>query len=507
MVFCVKSKFFIHYYIICVKNLAYYPKTCIFAPMNLEDLKQKAVEAMGFDRLNAMQVKMLETAISGRNILLLSPTGSGKTVAFLAPLLSTQEGGSKQDIKRTLVIAPSRELAQQIGEVARKLGMRIVLCYGGHDARIENQRLASLPDDSSYIIIGTSGRLKDHIERKHIEPSVFTHLILDEYDKSMELGFEEEIKFIVSRLTSRRQTFLTSATHAMPIAPWLNFAPYEQIEGERRKEKGKSDSSVEKNSLPMGQSWSGTLYQVKSPIADKLDTLKDLLLALPDRRPVIIFSGFRESAERIAHFLQDQGMECALYHGGMGQDLRDKAVIRLRSNTVRIMSATDLASRGLDITDVGHVIHYHLPNDEATFTHRNGRTARMGASGNAYFIVGPSEGTLPIPVEGNRYYSDLPYFNLNRSKKTSLPVVEGQGEALTLVYIGRGKKEKISKGDILGFFTKNGGITGEKIGRIDIQEHCSYCAISSDVVNEVLEKVKGLKIKGEKTIYKIVTTN
>jgi len=249
------------------------------------------------------------------------------------------------------------------------------------------------------------------------------------------------------------------------------------------------------------------LFQVKSPIADKLETLKELLNALPDQRPAIIFSGFRESSERIAHYLQEQGIQCALYHGGLNQDLRDKALIRLRSNTVRFMSATDLGARGLDIPEVGHIIHYHLPNDEATFTHRNGRTARMGASGNAYFIVGPNE-FLPEFIDSN-----LPYFTL--TKKNSLPLREGQGGSLregqggslTLVYIGRGKKEKISKGDILGFFTKNGGITGDKIGRIDIQEHCSYCAISSDVVNEVLDKVKGLKIKGEKTIYKIVTTN
>lgn len=475
--------------------MVYCLKWAIFAPMNLEDLKRKAIEAMGFDRLNAMQEKMLETAVSGRNVLLLSPTGSGKTVAFLTPLTAPGE------VKRILTIVPSRELAQQIGEVARKLGMRMVLCYGGHDARIENQRLAALPDAESYIIIGTSGRLKDHIERKHIEPSVFTHLVLDEYDKSLELGFEEEIKFIVSRLTSRRQTFLTSATHSMPIAPWLEFKNYDTISGNA----GKSGDSNQ--SEPAGSGL--TLYQVKSPIADKLETLKDLLCALPDQRPVIIFSGFRESSERIAHYLQEQGIQCALYHGGMAQDLRDKAVIRLRSNTVRIMSATDLASRGLDIPEVGHVIHYHLPNDEATFTHRNGRTARMGASGNAYFIVGPNE-FLPEFIDNN-----LPFFTLAR-RAANLPLNgenlplkgaggSGSGGSLTLVYIGRGKKEKISKGDILGFFTKNGGITGDKIGRIDIQEHCSYCAIDSSVVEEVLNKVKGLKIKGEKTIYKIVS--
>lgn len=483
--------------------------------MNLSDLKQKAVEAMGFDRLNAMQERMLETAVSGHNVLLLSPTGSGKTVAFLAPLLQ-YEGIAKglRSEAKTLIIVPSRELAQQIGEVGKKLGLRCILCYGGHDVRIENQRLESLANVPSYVIIGTSGRLKDHIERKHIDPSLFTHLIIDEYDKSLELGFEEEMRFIISRMTGRRQTFLTSATHAIPIAPWLNFSPYEQIDngpksslkGETSKPSGTSRTPGTSGTLgtpgtrPFKEGWGGSLYQVKSPIADKLEILKELLLALPDNKPAMVFSNYRESAERIAHYLQEQGIECALYHGGLDQNLRDKAMIRLRANTVRVMSATDLAARGLDIPELAHIIHYHLPADIETFTHRCGRTARNGASGAAYFIVGPSE-FLPEFIDAK-----TPFFNLGK-KKTALPAAEAQSEAFSLVYIGRGKKEKISKGDILGFFTKNGGISGAQIGRIDVMEHCSYCAISTKVVNEVLEKVKGLKIKGEKTIYKIVTSN
>lgn len=453
---------------------------------------------MGFDRLNAMQEKMLETAVSGRNVLLLSPTGSGKTVAFLLPLLQYEGTANElRSLTRALIIVPSRELAQQIGEVGKRLGLRCVLCYGGHDVRIENQRLESLANASSYVIIGTSGRLKDHIERKHIDPAIFTHLIIDEYDKSLELGFEEEMRFIISRMTGRRQTFLTSATHAIPIAPWLNFVPYEQVNALINSPKeGKKGEDQKSGSL--GQGWNGSLYQVKSPIADKLETLKELLIALPDDKPAMIFSNYRESSERIAHYLKEQGIECALYHGGLDQDLRDKAMIRLRANTVRVMSATDLAARGLDIPELTHIIHYHLPADAETFTHRCGRTARNGASGNAYFIVGPSE-FLPEFID-----SKIPFFTLGK-KKTAQPKEEGP--SFSLVYIGRGKKEKISKGDILGFFTKNGGIDGNKIGRIDIMEHCSYCAIQSDVVNTVLEKVKGLKIKGEKTIYKVVESN
>jgi hypothetical protein len=186
------------------------------------------------------------------------------------------------------------------------------------------------------------------------------------------------------------------------------------------------------------------------------------------------------------------------------QDLRDKALIRLRANTVQYISSTDLAARGLDIPEVAHIVHYHLPADVETLTHRNGRTARNGASGTAYLLVGPNE-TLPDFIAAK-----VPIYNFKQQRAAKAQQVGDEGVAepqRTLVYIGRGKKEKISKGDILGFFTKNGGIEGRQIGRIDVMEHCAYCAIDSDVVQAVLDKVKGLKIKGEKTIYKIVASN
>lgn len=436
---------------------------------------------MGFNRLNAMQDEMLEVAASGHNTLLLSPTGSGKTVAFLLPLLAQ----STQAEVRAMIVVPSRELAQQIAEVARKLSIRCVLCYGGHDVRIEIQRLASNPP----FIIGTSGRIKDHIERGRINPGTFSHLVLDEYDKSLELGFEEEIKFIVNGLKNVRQKILTSATHAMPIANYLNFKPYEQISYLEKVEARNEASQKYEQQAQL------KLWQVKSPVADKLESLRDLLRSLPDQGQAIVFANYREAAERIAHYLQEEGIGSALYHGGMEQDVRDKALIRFRQQSVRVLVSTDLASRGLDIPEVSFVIHYHLPADEEAFTHRNGRTARAGSDGHAFLLLGPNEF---VPA----YLSTEPEYWTRKPAKG--PWHDGDFET---VYIGRGKREKISKGDILGFFTKNGGISGAEIGRIDVMEHCAYCAIRRGVVGQVLEAVRGLKIKGEKTLYKIVNSN
>jgi len=445
------------------------------------DIRQQALEALGFAELNAMQEEMLSLFPQGRNVLLLAPTGSGKTLAYLLPLW---EAGGK-----TLIIAPSRELVQQIADVWQRLHTetRCVACYGGHDLRIEQQQLLSLsgnqPELENYLIVGTPGRLKDHIERGNILPQSFTFLVIDEFDKSLELGFEEEMHAILDTLSNIRQRIFTSATHTIPIAPWTSFHDYQQLDyGSDQKEPERL-----------------VMYQVKSPVPDKLETLRELLLCLlgpskgGQQEQAIVFANYREAAERIAHYLSDQGIENALYHGGLEQEMRDKSIIRLRGGSIRVLVSTDLASRGLDLPDVAHIIHYHFPQSQEAYTHRNGRTARAGASGTAYVIVGPEE-VLP------EYFDDnLPYLSLKKHPAQLDPA------PMVTVYIGRGKKEKISKADIVGFFTKNGGLKGADLGRIDIMDHCSYVAICREKAEDALTKVKGLKIKGEKTHYLIVT--
>jgi len=434
---------------------------------------------MGFEALNEMQEAMLTRVPEGRDVLLLSPTGSGKTLAFLLPLWQMLEAQQS-----AVIIAPSRELVQQIADVWQRLHTELhcVACYGGHDLRVEAQRLASL---HAHLVVGTPGRLKDHIERGNIEPEKFTYLIIDEFDKSLELGFEEEMHAIIDTLTGLKQRVFTSATHAVPIAPWTGFHDYQQLDfGGDQKEPEKLK-----------------FYQVKSPIPDKLETLRELLLSLlagqetEAEEQAIVFANYREAAERIAHYLSDQGIENALYHGGLEQEMRDKSIIRLRGGSIRVLVATDLASRGLDLPEVGHIIHYHFPQSQEAYTHRNGRTARAGASGAAYVIVGPEE-VLP-----EYFPAKLPYYTLKKLSTLNSPL----STKMVTVYIGRGKKEKISKGDVVGFFVKNGGLKATELGRIDVMDHCAYVAIRRDVVEGALAKVKGLKIKGEKTIYKIVS--
>ena len=454
------------------------------------DIRQLALKATGFESLNAMQEQMLTVMPHGKDVLLLSPTGSGKTLAFLLPLWQMLSNTKTKG--RALIIAPSRELAQQIHDVWQRLhtGIRSIACYGGHDLRIEKQQLdnaQSSPDEAqplSLLVIGTPGRLKDHIERGNLQTSQVSYLVIDEFDKSLELGFEEEMHAIINTLSGLRQRVFTSATHAIPIAPWTGFKDYEQVTAIEKAADGQKDTESRLE-----------FYQVKSPVPDKLETLKELICNLLNKRSddgLIVFANYREAAERIAHYLTDEGIENALYHGGLEQDMRDKSIIRLRGGSIRVLVSTDLASRGLDLPEVAHVVHYHFPQSEEAYTHRNGRTARAGASGAVYVIVGPEE-VLPA-----YFPTKLPYYSLRKAAR-AIPAPQW-----VTVYIGRGKKEKISKGDVLGFLTKNGGITGADIGRIDVMDHCAYVSIRRDVAEDVLSKVKGLKIKGEKTHYLIV---
>ena len=463
--------------------------------MTIDNIREQILSQMGFAQLNEIQQKILSTAPTRQNVLLLAPTGSGKTIAFLSRVWWMLENGEKH----ALVIAPSRELVQQIAEVWQKMhtGIRCVACYGGHDLRTEQNRLEDLGEERS-ILVGTPGRLKDHIERENIAVATMDVLVIDEFDKSLELGFEDEMKAIMETLTGLKQRIFTSATHALPIAPWTGFKDYEQIKS----------NAVDISAKGQDQEADGKLeiYQVKSPIPDKLETLRDLLLTIAqkdnykERGGIIVFANYREAAERIAHYLSEEGIDSALYHGGLDQEFRDKALIRFRGQSIALLVSTDLASRGLDIPEVAHVIHYHLPQSEEAWTHRNGRTARAGASGSSYIILGPNENLPEFIVTGS--HGKLPYFSLDKDTSKGRKMIASPN---VTVYIGRGKKEKISKGDVVGFFTKNGGLQGSDLGRIDVMEHCAYVAIRREVAEAALAKVKGLKIKGEKTHYLIVS--
>jgi len=418
--------------------------------------------------LTAMQQDMLATARKGASVVLLSPTGSGKTLAYLLPLLEKLDAGS--DDLQALVIVPSRELAMQTADVARRLcsELRVCACYGGRPAMEEHQQMRGL---RPHLVAATPGRLLDHLQKGNLLTQNVSTLVIDEFDKSLELGFHEQMRDIISLLPHPSQRILLSATDAEEIPSFVGTKNYVRLDFLDHE----SDDRI-------------SLRLVKSPEKDKLQTLYRLLCTLGTQKS-LVFVGYRESVERVAAFLREQKMTADSFHGGMEQRDREKALYRFMNGSSNILVSTDLASRGLDIAAVDNIIHYHLPSGEEACTHRNGRTARWDMQGSAYFILGPEE--------------HLPEYLGEEVETLALParVPAPQKPLWVTLYIGKGKKDKLSRGDIVGFLISQGGLEASQIGRIDVLPHWSYVAVGRAAAHDLLPRIKGLKIKGLKTIY------
>lgn len=431
-----------------------------------------ALKKLNINELNEMQEASLRANESGRNVLLLSPTGSGKTLAFLLPLLRQLK--SERDEIQALVLAPSRELALQIEQVFKSLcsDFRCGCCYGGHSIETEAKMLVAKP----HLLIGTPGRILDHIKRKNIDTETIQFLTIDEFDKSLELGFQDEMSEIIGQLSGVKKKMLLSATRSEEIPDFVKMhhpLVLDFIKEEELKENGL------------------TLYHVESPQKDKLESLL-LLIKNLDGDSTLVFCNYRESAERIHNFLKKNGADCKVYHGGMEQIEREKSLFQFRNKSINILISTDLASRGLDINDVKHIIHYHIPTNQESYTHRNGRTARMFSSGNAYLLLHAEE-KVPEYID----LSEFQTFNLVEKMGNITP-----SEWSTL-YIGKGKKNKISKGDLVGFFIKKGELAKEDIGIIEVKENFSFASIKRNKITSLIKKIKNEKIKGIKTIFEI----
>ncbi|WP_283389273.1 DEAD/DEAH box helicase [Barnesiella viscericola] len=434
----------------------------------ISTLIEKACRNLNIDSLNGMQKQMLETAQRPHDIILLSPTGTGKTLAFLLPVL--QRIDPRAAGVQALVLVPSRELALQIESVLRKIaaGIKIVCCYGGHSVREESKSLAVAP----ALIVGTPGRIADHLRRGRLSLDTLDTLVLDEFDKCLALGFHDEMKEIIAPLKEVKKKILTSATdsESLPAFTALRRPVKLDFLGSKRSEENINERL--------------SLYRIDSPEKDKLDTL---LVLLHNLKPglTLIFCNQRESVERVQQFLTDRGIIAEAFHGGMEQADRERALCKFRNHSSYICVSTDLAARGLDIPEVKYIIHYHLPVDLESFTHRNGRTARMHAEGEAFMIIGPTE-QLP------EYARQATAFRLDPTANLL------QTPPMATLHFAAGKKEKISKGDIVGFLTQKGGLTADEIGLIEVKDHYCYVAVARDKAHETLHRLRDEKIKGKK---------
>ena len=423
-------------------------------------------EKLGIECLNDMQREMLDSINEPGDLVLLSPTGSGKTLAFIAPMLKELKAPNGK--LQAVIIAPSRELVIQIFGIVRAIatGHKVTCCYGGHSVADERQSLSVVPS----IIVSTPGRLLDHINREHINVFTTRLLVLDEFDKSLELGFHDEMKRILRRMPNISRRTLTSATMIDEFPDFLRLHQVRIVNF--LADKKELDSRL-------------TVWSVRSDAKDKLEAALSLLKSITPGR-TIIFANHRESAERIQEFLVQRGVSAGLYHGGLDQQEREMALTLFDNGSNLILVTTDLGSRGLDIADVASIIHYHLPTSREIYTHRNGRTARVAANGNVYVLLGPTE-EVPDYITFNDELS------LNKANATA----ELKSQVAS-IYFNAGKKEKISRVDIVGFIANNGGITAQEIGTISLHDHYAIVAVPRAKVDDILSRIARLKIKNKR---------
>lgn len=435
---------------------------------------QKVLGKLGIEELNPMQIAVGKSiADSQDDVVVLSPTGSGKTLAYLLPMIQLLDAGYDQ--LQMVVIVPGRELALQSATVLRDMGnpLRAMCVYGGRPAMDEHRMMKKV---RPQVLFATPGRLNDHIAKSNIDTTDVKYLVIDEFDKCLAMGFHDEMRKAMQFLPDVRRRVLLSATDADSIPHFVNMQKV------RRVDFLNDDNRTEKRI---------SVYSVRSPQKDKLETLSRLLRQLGEQSS-IVFLNYRDSVERTEEYLRSQGFATSLFHGGLDQKRREDALYKFSNGSARVFVATDLASRGLDIPDVDNIIHYHLPLHQDEYVHRVGRTARWTKLGSVFFILGPEE-EMPDYVDQRVEDYDI---------ADQLP--PPPPPKMATIYIGKGKKDKISKGDIAGFLCKKGGLEKQEVGRIDVAERYAYAAVAFNKLQQVLNLTRGEKIKGIKTVIEPV---
>ena len=415
--------------------------------------------------LNNMQNSVLEQFKANQDFVLLSPTGSGKTLAF--SLLVSKLIKANKDLKtQTLIVVPTRELALQIETVIKKVitGYKVLCVYGGHDTKIEKNALREAPS----IIIGTPGRIIYHLERSYITSEDVHTLVLDEFDKSLELGFQEQLRQIVESTPNIKQKILTSATDLAELPDFVTLNNVIKVDN--------LDSEENKPSI--------VYKKVIAPAQHKLKALFNLLCMIGDQK-ILIFCNHRDAVDHISELLDDRDLIHDIFHGGLEQRDRELSILKFRNNSNRILLTTDLAARGLDIPEIDVIIHYQLPSKEDAFIHRNGRTARMHAKGEVIVMLKPDD--------------DFPYLPESTEElvvEENLPLPNNT--PYSTLYISAGKKDKVNKIDIVGYILKLKGLEKDDIGIIEVKDKEAYIAVKRKVATQIIKEGSNGKIKGNK---------
>lgn len=425
-------------------------------------MQQRILDRLKIAQLTPMQEATVQAATQ-HDVVVLSPTGSGKTLAFLLPLALRLQENQKR--VQALVLAPTRELAQQIEQVLKQmsLGYKVDCFYGGHGIYEEKKSLASPP----AVVIGTPGRIAAHLREGYLKADTLHTLVLDEFDKALEMGFQEDMAYIIGQLPKVSRRLLTSAT-AMPQVPAFT---------------GLRDA-VTLNFLQDTSSTPDLLLKyVPVEGQDKLSPLYRLLCLL-GTQPTLVFCNQREAVEQVSTFLQKKKLAHGIFHGGLEQPDRERTLLKFRNGTQHLLVSTDLAARGLDIPEVAFVIHFQLP-DASTFLHRNGRTARMNAKGTVYLLLHSGEKPAYLP-------------HLPAQEKLPATATPPPPSFWDTLYLSAGKKDKVNKVDVVGWMLQKGGLEKADLGKIEVQDNATFVAVNRKKLEKAVQLLRPEKLKGKK---------
>ncbi len=423
--------------------------------------QQAILEKLQIQALNPMQKEAIPSIERNANTVLISPTGTGKTLTFLLPVLKVLDMHCKE--VQALILVPSRELAIQIEQVLREMGsgFKVNAVYGGRPVSKDKIELKHRP----AILIGTPGRIQDHFRSNRFSKDHIKTLVLDEFDKSLETGFEEDMKAIISNLPNLSKRILTSATQGLEIPGFVGM-----------------NNAVSLN-YAKGNASKLAIKSIVSSSPNKLNSLLDLLNFLGNN-PGIIFCNYRDSIQTVSEFLKKNGISHGCFNGGMEQKERERTLMKFRNGTYQVIVATDLAARGIDIPELKYIVHFELPRTLEEFTHRNGRTARVNAKGTAYALTWKKE-YLP------EFVKDIPVEDISKQANRK-PQYWGT------LFISGGRKDKISKGDIAGLFFKQGQLNKDQLGVIELKQDCAFVAVPLSLTEKLVSQLNNTRLKKKK---------
>jgi len=452
-----------------------------FSSLQLPEAMLNNLASLGFKSMTSIQAQSLPSILSGKDIIAQGHTGSGKTVAFGLGLIAKLD--NKNFNTQALVLCPTRELAEQVSAEIRKIAraipnVKIITLYGGTPLRPQAESLAK----GVHIVVGTPGRIEDHIGKNTLDLSNLKTLVLDEADRMLDMGFQQTLDNIIEQLPEKRQTLLFSATFPdviKKIAKRVTLNPT------------LTSVTPDQDSVRVDQHF----YQVHDDQHRQL-ALQSLLLHRQDStqaKSTVVFCNTRKDAQSVAGKLKSSGFSAAALHGDMEQKDRDQTLIRFSNKSILILVATDVAARGLDIDNLDLVVNFHLARELDVYVHRIGRTGRAGAKGTAYSLFNKQEqfrlDQLSAHLKQENVISDLPP-NAQLDQMPARP-------PMSTIRIEGGKKQKIRPGDIVGALTSNAEINGNQLGKIQVSDNWSYVAIERGIAKTGLNTLNIGKLKGK----------